>query len=229
MYEIGDDLPTLGADPDRIALLKNPDLLQMAKVGRAAIPLDLLTYGSEDEQPSVFLLHEDARQSILAVFNWTEQPRSHHFSLSELSLAGGRAYDLEDVFDPAHRSSAEGNFIQVEQPAHSVKLLKIIDRLLPPAPPKIVPGIPEQAKIGEDLKFSTKVNSGGAPAVGYHWDFGDGTSQDGRQVSHAFTKAGAYTVRLVVDGIDGVPAKTQASVSVSGAITLPPPSRHKSD
>ncbi len=229
LYEIGDDLPTLGADPDRVSLLKNPDLLQMAKLGRAAIPVDLLTYRSEDEQPSVFLLHEDARQSILVVFNWTEQQRSHHFSLSELRLAGSRAYDLEDVFDPAHRWSAEGNSIQVEQPAHSVKVVKIIDRSLPAAPPKIVPEFPGQARMSEDLKFSSTVDSDGVPAVGYHWDFGDGTSQDGRQVSHAFTKAGDYTVRLVVDGVDGVPAEKQASVSVSGAIAVPPPSRYGPD
>ena len=229
MYEIGDDLPTLGADPDRVALLKNPDLLKMAKLGRAAIPVDLLTYRSEDEQPSVFLLHEDARQSMLAVFNWTDQPRSHHFSLSELRLAGGRAYDLEDVFQPAHRWSTEGDSFQVEQPAHSVKVVKIIDRSLPAVPPKIVAEIPGQAKISEDVKLSSTVDPDGVPAVGYHWDFGDGTSQDGRQVSHAFTKAGTYIVRLVVDGVDGVPAEKQVSVSVSGATTIPPPSRYTPD
>jgi hypothetical protein len=229
LYEIGDDLPTLGADPDRVALLKNPDLLQMAKLGRAAVPLDLLTYRSEDEQPSVFLLREDARRSILAVFNWTEQPRSHHFSLSELRLASGRAYDLEDIFDPAHHSSAEGDSITVQLPAHAVKVAKIIDTSLPAVAPKIVPEIPERGKISEDLKFSTTVDPDGVPAVGYHWDFGDGTSQDGRQVSHAYTKAGDYTVRLVVDGIDGIPADKKASVSVSGMITIPPPSRYKPD
>ena len=56
MYEIGDDLPKLGQDPDRVALTENPDLLQMAKLGRASLPVDLLTYRSEDEQPSIFLL-----------------------------------------------------------------------------------------------------------------------------------------------------------------------------
>src|SRR5260370_9386562 len=123
----------------------------MAKLGRAAIPVDLLTYRSEDEQPSVFLLPEDARQSILAIFNWTEQPRSHHFSLDELRLAGNRAYDLEDVFDPAHRWSADSNSIQLDQPAHSVKVVKIIDRALPAAPPKIVPDFPGRARMSEDL------------------------------------------------------------------------------
>jgi len=229
MYEIGDDLPTLGADSDRVALLQNPDLLQMAKLGRAAVPLDLLTYRPEDEQPSVFLLHEDARQSILAVFNWTEQPRSHRLALSELGLASGCAYDLEDILEPAHHLAADGNFIQWEQPAHSVKVVKIIDTSVPAAAPKIGTEIPEHAKVDEDLRFSGTVDAAGVPGVGYHWDFGDGTHQDGRQVSHAYTKAGDYNIRLVVDGVDGIPAEKQASVSVSGAITIPPPSPYKPD
>src|SRR5258708_11362865 len=58
-FEIGDDLPTLGLDPERLALLTNANLLQMIKLGRAAQPLDLMTYAPEDEQPSVFLLRED--------------------------------------------------------------------------------------------------------------------------------------------------------------------------
>ena len=82
MYEIGDDLPTLGSDPERLALVTNPDLLAMARLGRAALPLDLLTYAEKDEQPSVFLLHQDQRQSMLAVFNWTEHPASHSFAFT---------------------------------------------------------------------------------------------------------------------------------------------------
>ena len=86
MFEIGDDLPTLGSDQERVALVKNPDLLAMAKLSQAAVPLDLMTYADKDEQPSVFLLREDPRQSILAVFNWTEQPSSRTFSMSDLKL-----------------------------------------------------------------------------------------------------------------------------------------------
>ena len=54
-YDIGDDLPTLGSEPERLALVTNRDLLQMAKLGRASKPLDLMTYRPEDEQPSIFL------------------------------------------------------------------------------------------------------------------------------------------------------------------------------
>ena len=229
MYEIGDDLPTLGADSDRVALLKNPDLLQMAKLGRVAIPVDLLSYRADDEQPSVFLLHEDARQSILAVFNWTQQLRSHRFSLSELKFPSGRTYDFEDVFEPGHPLSAQGNSIQWEQPPHSVKLVKIIDTSLPAQAPSVSIQGPDHARIDEDLKLYCSVDARGVPALAYHWDFGDGTTEEGRRVSHAYTKAGDYTVRLVVDGIDGVPAEKKASVSVNGAISLPPPSRYELD
>ena len=44
MFEIGDDLPTLGASPERLSLVKNVDLLDMAKLGRASTPIDLMTY-----------------------------------------------------------------------------------------------------------------------------------------------------------------------------------------
>lgn len=229
MYEIGDDLPTLGIDADRVALLTNPDLLQMAKLGRAAIPLDLLGYRAEDEQPSVFLLREDARQSILAVFNWTEQPRTHRFSLSALKFPGGRTFDFEDIFEPGHRLSAQGDSIQLEQPAHSVKLVKVIDTSLPAQAPTVTIQVPEHAKVDESLKLFCSVDASGVPAFAYHWDFGDGTTEDGRQVSHAYTKTGDYTVRLVVGGIDGIPAEKKTSVSVSGTITLPPPSRYNAN
>ena len=58
MYEIGDDMLILGSEKDRLALVENTDLLNMAKIGRASTPLDLMTYAPEDEQPSIFFLQE---------------------------------------------------------------------------------------------------------------------------------------------------------------------------
>jgi alpha-galactosidase len=228
MYEIGDDLPSLGAAHDRLALLENPDLLQMAKFSQTATPVDLVSYLPEDEQPSIFLLEEDARQSILAVFNWTEKPRSHRLPFSLLRLSPGRAYRLQDIFEPAHAWSAEGGSIQLEQPAHSVKLIKIIDTSLAPAAPSITVRVPHQARVGEDLKFIGSVDGKGVPALGFHWDFGDGTSDNGKQVAHTYTMPGNYTARLLVEGIDGIPAETSMSIAVSGALVLPPPTRYQS-
>ena len=90
MFEIGDDLPTLGASPERVALVKNSDLLDMAKLGRASLPFDLMTYRPEDKMPSIFLLKETPRQQILTVFNWTEEPRSHTLGTSRSGTEGKR-------------------------------------------------------------------------------------------------------------------------------------------
>ena len=43
MYEIGDDLPTLGSEPDRLALVQNQDLINMVRLGHSSTPLDLMT------------------------------------------------------------------------------------------------------------------------------------------------------------------------------------------
>ena len=48
MYEIGDDMLVLGSEKDRLALVENQELLNMAKVGQASTPLDLMTYAPED-------------------------------------------------------------------------------------------------------------------------------------------------------------------------------------
>ncbi len=49
MFEIGDDLPALGAQPERLALVQNKDLLDMVRLGRASMPIDLMTYRDEDD------------------------------------------------------------------------------------------------------------------------------------------------------------------------------------
>src|SRR5258708_21501978 len=86
MYEIGDDLPALGTDPERLALVQNQDLIEMVKLGRASKPLDLMSYSPEDYQPSIFWVEEDRRQGMLTVFNWTDQRHSRSIEVSSLSL-----------------------------------------------------------------------------------------------------------------------------------------------
>jgi hypothetical protein len=229
MFEIGDDLPTLGADADRVALVTNPELLRTAKLGRAAVPLDLLSYRAEDVQPSIFLLREDVRQSVLAVFNWTEKPNSHRFSFSDLKLTAGRKYEFTDIFSPERKVAQTAESIQLDQPAHSVRLVKITDTTIPAAAPSILLEVPEHAKVWEELRIAGKADPDGIPTISYKWDFGDGTSEQGREVRHTYTKAGNYTVRLVAEGIDGISAEKRAGTSVSGNINSPPPTRYNPD
>jgi alpha-galactosidase len=226
MYEIGDDLPTLGADADRVALVTNPDLLGIAKLGRAAFPIDLLSYRAADEQPSVFLLAEDARQSVLAVFNWTEKSSSHRFSFADLKLAAGRNYRFTNIFDSQHEVPASGDSISLEQPAHSVRMLKIVDTAVAAAAPSVSIEAPDHAKVDETVKLAATADPSGVPALSCRWDFGDGTSEPGRQVVHAYTMAGNYTVHLTMDGVDGVPAEKQIAISINGSEKIGPPTRY---
>ena len=227
MYEIGDDLPTLGADPDRIALVTNPDLLRMARLGRAAVPLDLLSYRDEDELPSIFLLKEDARQSVLAVFDWTEKPSSHRLTFADLRLENGRNYSFNNIFDSDREMSASGGSVVLDQPAHSVRMIKIIATTVPAASQSVNMSVPEQAKVDENVKLAATADPNGVPALSYQWEFGDGTSEQGQQVVHAYTKSGDYTVRLKVERVDGIAAEKQGSISVSGTEKIGPPRRYE--
>jgi alpha-galactosidase len=227
MFEIGDNLPTLGSDPERVALVKNPDLLAMAKLGRAALPLDLLTYADKDEQPSAFLLREDQRQSILAVFNWTDQPSSRTFTLSDLKLPTGHLYKLSDSLAQDQPLAMDQETLRLDnQPAHSVKLIKLIDTSIPMAPPSITFQVPSQAQIGEEIELSSVVSKDGVPALAHHWDFGDGVVADGAVLTHTYTAAGNYTVRFAAEGIDGQSAEKTFSIAVSGSVNLPYPRRY---
>jgi alpha-galactosidase len=227
MFEIGDDLPTLGSDPERVALVKNPDLLAMAKLGQAALPLDLLTYADTDEQPSVFILREDQRQSILGVFNWTEQPSSHAFTFSDLKLPAGHSYEVFDTLAQDLPIAMDHETIRLgNQPAHSVKLIKIIDTSIPMAAPSIRFRVSPQAKIGEELDFSSIASKEGVPALAYHWDFGDGVIADGATLTHAYTAAGNYTVRFTAEGLEGKSAEKTFSIVVSGPLNIPSARRY---
>ncbi|MGB8915877.1 MAG: PKD domain-containing protein, partial [Candidatus Sulfotelmatobacter sp.] len=230
MYEIGDDMLILGAEKDRLALVENRELLNMAKVGRASKPLDLMTYEPEDGQPSIFFLREDQRQAILTVFNWTNTVRSHTLRLADLGLPAGHTFAATDVLNENETIALGDGAVRLEnQPPQSVRVIKLIDTSVAAAAPTVTAQVPTAAKAGETIilsadilsantlsALSAQAETGGVPAVAYHWDFGDGTSADSAKVSHAYTSAGEFTIQLTVDGVDGVPARKNFSVKVTG-------------
>jgi hypothetical protein len=215
MFEIGDDLPTLGASAERLSLVRNADLLDMARLGRASTPVDLMTYAQGDKQPSIFLLKENERQIMLTVFNWTEAQRTRAIDLKSLGLKKPGEYKIVEEFaDQGCCSSASDTIDLVEKP-HSVRMLKLIDKSVPALPPPFEIGSAAGAKAGESLAFSAAASSPQAPVLTCHWDFGDGSSLDGMQVRHAFTHAGRYDVQATVTGLDATTNRKTVTVSIS--------------
>jgi alpha-galactosidase len=219
MFEIGDDLPTLGSSPERLALVKNTDLIDMARLGRSSTPIDLMTYELSDRQPNIFLLKEDNRQSILTVFNWTEDERKRSIDLKSLGLNDQGKYEITDVFDGKTCCEVASDEVNLVQPPHSVRVLKLIDSAIPAAPPPFEVHSAAAAKAGETVKFSAEGMTAGSPVLTCHWDFGDGTTLEGLAVNHTYTRPGEYSVHATVAGLDAITNSKTVAVSISGNIS----------
>ncbi len=218
MFEIGDDLPTLGASPERLALVKNPDLLDIARLGRSSTPTDLMTYAASDLQPSFFLLKEDNRQSILTVFNWSEGELKRSINVKSLGLKDAGQYQITEVFGDQSCCSYSADSIDFAQPAHSVRMFKLIDKAVLETGPAFQVRAPSTAKSGETLTFSAKGEHAEAPVLTSRWDFGDGSSVEGMRVQHAYTQPGEYHVQVTAMGLGATTSSKTLAVTVAGTI-----------
>ena len=218
MYEIGDDLPTLGAEPERLSLVTNKDLIAMAQLGRSSVPMDLLSYLKEDQQPSIFVLKEDSRQTILTIFNWTDNPRSHTVLLSDLGLTGDQKYTISDILDGRRTVRPSSNSFIIDQPAHSVRALKIIKVSIPAAAPAVHVEHPSEANSGETTEFTARISGQETAILAYEWELGDGIKLKGSQVHHTYTRPGKYQVKVTALGLDGLTGEDSFLFPVTGSM-----------
>lgn len=91
----------------------------------------------------------------------------------------------------------------------------------PPPPPPEAPTAqfsytPATPKVGEEmiLDGSTSSAPAGATLVSYRWDFGDGASAEGIIVTHTYSQAGSYRVRLTVTDDQGRQATAEQTITV---------------
>jgi alpha-galactosidase len=225
MFEIGDDLPTLSNAPERLALIQNQELIKMIRLGRASLPLDLMNFTAEDGQPSVFFLKEEDRQSILTVFNWTDQETARSIDLTTAGLPSTSQYTVTDVLDNKEMPAPAAGVLVFHQPPHSVRVLKVVDASMPAVAPSVTTDHPSEGNAGATLKFAAN-SSGGVAVLSYRWDFGDGVAVEGGEVSHAYTEPGEYNVHLIATGLSGLSAEDHFQVRISGHMptTFDPPS-----
>lgn len=217
MFEIGDDLPTLGQDAERVALVKNPDLLDMARLGRASTPVDLMDYRPEDGQPSIFYLYEDPHQSILTVFNWTDKPSSHTFNLTTFGFPLGEV-KVRNVFTGSSIALGRSGTLLVEQPKHSVRVFKIENMAITPHF-VVIAKHSSNGHSGDPVEFSATTGTSKYPALGYKWDFGDGVIGEGATLDHTYTAPGSYNVSVKATFPGGSTGEDHFKVSITGVIS----------
>ena len=218
LYEIGDDLPTLGENADRLALVENADLLDMARLGRASVPLDLMTYRAADLQPSIFLLKETARQSILTTFNWSEQPQEHSLDRAALGLDAAADYSVTELLTPNGSTAPLHAALSIKQPAHSVRLFRIVNNGAASLPPAITASADRSGKVGDVVRFTASSSDSNNPALEYTWDFGDGVTEKRQNATHTYTHAGSYTVHLHARGFSTEAFAQEYAVTITGAV-----------
>jgi hypothetical protein len=225
MFEIGDDLPTLGSSAERLSLVSNADLLDVARLGRAATPIDLLSYDARDLQPSIFLLPENHRQALLTIFNWSEEPRARVLDLAKLGLRGH--YRAAEVFGAEDCCELASGTIKLTQKPHSVRIIKLVEDK-DDAPLAVEVRGPTRVTAGDAALFEVQAGSEEQPVLNAHWTFGDGTSADGMRVQHAYTASGDYEVAVSATGLGSLTSSKAQKVVVDGTIsTRFEPSRNK--
>ena len=231
MFEIGDDLPTLGASPERLSLVKNADLLDMAHLGRASIPMDLTTDAIDDIQPSVFLLKENEHQSRHTIFNWAEAQRTRPINFAHLGLKDPGQYQIIDVFGDQNCCSISSQSIKVAQKPHSVRVLRLVDNAIPALQPAVEVRSASGAKAGETMTFDASPSSVEAPVLTCRWDFGDGSAMEGMHAQHAYSHPGKYEVTVTVMGLAGTSSRKTVPVSIAGDVStrFDPASKQRSE
>ncbi len=123
--------------------------------------------------------------------------------------------------------AVEGGAVRLDnQPAHSVKVIKFIDSAIPAAAPATlraqVPGEANPRGVADQALGPGPTGRCAGLGLPLGLGLSECRDEDGPQISHAYTWNADFTVRLTVDGLDGVPAQQSFPVKVTGnGIPLP--------
>jgi len=97
----------------------------------------------------------------------------------------------------------------------------------PPAlgnPQVTVAALPTTGVAPLGTSFTSAASSPNGPIQTYLWNFGDGQTGSGQDISHTFSSAGAFTATVTVTDNLGKTAQSSMTITVSlPAITVPPP------
>jgi len=162
-------------------------------------------------------LKQTSRQSIVTVFNWSEDSRRHTLTRAALGLDPKAEYTVSEVLAKNGNSASLSAALDVQQPQHSVRIFKIVNTGMAAQPPAVTANVASSGKAGEAIVFQAASDENN-PALSYSWEFGDGVTLDGAKIAHAYTHAGTYTVRLKATGFAPMPNVQTFPVTITGSI-----------
>ena len=177
-----------------------------------------MTYAAADRQPSVFFLKEGSAQAMLTVFNWTDGPRSRLINLAQLGLKDTAQYRLLDAFTGKDCCEPHAGAIRLEQRPHSVRMIKLLDSAVPAAAPLFELSAPAGGTAGQELGFKATALSPEEPILALRWDFGDGSSGEGAEVTHTYTHSGDYQLSATSCGLNSATASKSSNVAITGEL-----------
>lgn len=169
------------------------------EVNAAPIPLfSIPTYVAPgDVFPLNAVASSDPNQDKLTYLWLVNEKEVSRGDISTLSLSEPGQYEVKLVVDDQRNVS---NSVQ--------SLINIVN--VNAAPKPIITAVPitSNAKVNFSATQSTDVES---ELSSFNWDFGDGNTASGPQVSHTYQKTGSYTAKLTVD--DGANLKNSVQTS----------------
>jgi hypothetical protein len=145
------------------------------------------------------------------------ETRSRTIGLDVLGLRANASYTATDVLRGGAVPIENGKLV-IAQPPTSVRMIKLIDTSVPETPPAFNVHALSAGQAGVLVEFHALAASADAPVLGYHWEFGDGVSADGVDVSHAYTQPGQYTVKVASTGLNGRRTQKTLGISVTGMV-----------
>ncbi len=97
------------------------------------------------------------------------------------------------------------------------------DTVVVPAPP-VMEFTADCRRLACTFDSSASTDGPSGSIVSRTWDFGDGTTGNGTEVSHTYANAGTYVVEVTGTDGEGLSASASRTVTVAPAVVNPPPS-----
>jgi PKD repeat protein len=154
------------------------------------------------------------------------------FDGRDSSTSSGSITNYEWDFGDDHTASGSEVSHTYDAPGHYTVSLKVTNSsgatdttthdIRIEARPVAIISAPATGQVGQPITFNGSASTASNnPIRSYIWDFGDGSSASGATVSHTYSQAGGYLVRLTVTDDEGVTDSATQSIQISPSAPVP--------